>query len=166
MSGIASVTSGSPFSAVFNTDNAGVANGVAGAGSRPDLVGNPHSGPFPAPDTANGFAKVLYNPNVFVQPVGLTFGNAGRNILRNPRRTNFDMAFFKHFAIKESVAFEFRAEAFNVFNHTEWGNIAGSAGSAGGGGGSNNNVSTSTGFLQISSAHNPRILQLGAKFIF
>jgi hypothetical protein len=166
LSGIASVTSGSPFSAVFNTDNAGVANGVAGAGSRPDLVGNPHSGPFPAPDTANGFAKVLYNPNVFVQPVGLTFGNAGRNILRNPRRTNFDMAFFKHFAIKESVAFEFRAEAFNVFNHTEWGNIAGSAGSAGGGGGSNNNVSTSTGFLQISSAHNPRILQLGAKFIF
>ena len=32
------------------------------------------------------------------------------------------------------MGFEFRAEAFNVFNHTEWGNIAGDSGSAGGDG--------------------------------
>ena len=59
-------------------------------------------------------------PGAFALPTGLTFGNAGRNFLRNPGRVNFDMALFKHFAIKESMAFEFRAEAFNVFNHTEW----------------------------------------------
>jgi hypothetical protein len=161
LSGIASVESGTPFSAVFNTDNAGVANGVAGAGARPDQIGNPRSGPFPAPDS--GFARAFYNINAFTAPRGLTFGDVGRNTLNNPRHTNFDMALFKHFAIKESLAFEFRAEAYNVFNHTEWGNIAASAGSAGGSG---NNTLGNPGFLQVSSAHNPRILQLGAKLLF
>jgi hypothetical protein len=162
-SGIVTIASGSPFSATFNTDNAGVANGVSGAGSHPDIVGDPNAGPFPPADVASGFAKVFYNINAFAAPRGLTFGDAGRNILRNPRHTNFDMAVFKHFPIKESIAFEFRAEAYNIFNHTEWGNIAGDAGSAGGSG---NNVLTSPGFAQVSSAHNPRILQLGAKFFF
>jgi hypothetical protein len=43
---------------------------------------------------------------------------------------NFDMALFKHFAVTESKAFEFRAEAFNIFNHTEFAPIAGDGGSA------------------------------------
>jgi hypothetical protein len=83
----------------------------------------------------------------------LTFGNVGRNSLRNPRRTNFDMALFKHFAIKESLAFEFRAEAFNVFNHTEWNGFA-------------STTQTDTNFLYINGVHNARILQLALKFIF
>ena len=33
---------------------------------------------------------------------------------------NFDMGIFKHFAIKESMALEFRAEAFNIFNHSQF----------------------------------------------
>jgi len=163
-SGIASISSGTPFSPVFNTDNAGVANGVAGAGSRPDVVGDPRGGPFPAPDS--GFAKVFYNPAAYVAPRGLTFGTAGRNSLINPRRTNFDMALFKHFAIHESMALEFRAEAYNVFNHTEWLGIAGGAGSAANATGSGDNVLGNPGFLQVSGAHNPRILQLALKFIF
>jgi hypothetical protein len=161
-SGVVSVSSGTPFSPTFNVDNAGVANGVAGAGARPDLVGDPHAGPFPPPDTGLG-AKVFYNPNAFAAPRGLTFGDVGRNILRNPRRTNFDMALFKHFRITEAVGFEFRAEAFNVFNHAEWGNMYGGGGSAPG---DTNNVFGNPGFLQVTSTHLPRILQLGAKLIF
>ena len=38
------------------------------------------------------------------------------------------MAVFKHFALKEGTAIEFRAEAFNVFNHTEWLPVEGQAG--------------------------------------
>ena len=60
-------------------------------------------------------------------------------------------------AFTERLAFEFRAEAFNVFNHTQWGGIAGDAGSAGG---DNNNSFPATNFGYVSSAHNPRILQL------
>jgi hypothetical protein len=76
------------------------------------------------------------------------------------------MALFKSFAVTESKHFEFRAEAFNVFNHTEWLPIYGDAGS----GGSNNSAGTNgygaPNFMQFLGAHNPRILQLGMKFIF
>jgi len=161
-SGIMSISSGTPFSVLDSTDNAGVAAGV-GSGSRADLVGNPNTGfsRTSAPDVG----PLWYNPAAFATPRGLTFGNSGRNSLRNPRRTNFDMALFKHFAIKESLAFEFRAEAFNVFNHTEWSSIAGDSGSAAGGGSQNNTVGASN-FLYVTGVHNARILQLGAKILF
>ena len=112
---------------------------------------------------AAGVGPLWYNPAAFAVPTGLTFGDSGRNSLRNPRRTNFDMALFKHFPIHESVAAEFRAEAFNVFNHTEWGGIAGDAGSAGGAG---NNTLNASNFLFITGVHNARILQLALKLFF
>jgi hypothetical protein len=86
--------------------------------------------------------------------------------LRNPRRTNFDMALFKRFVVKESIAFEFRAEAFNVFNHTQWAALAGDAGSGASNFSSGTNGLGADNFLQVGAAHNPRILQLSAKFIF
>jgi hypothetical protein len=163
-SGITTVASGSPFNPVFNTDNAGVANAVAGSGSRPDIVGDPRSGVVQVP--GSGFGPLLYNPAAYAAPRGLTFGDVGRNTLTNPRRTNFDMMLDKHFAITERVAFEFRAEAFNVFNHTEFGALAGGGGSGANAVNSGTNVFGSSGFLFINTAHNPRILQLGGKIIF
>ena len=159
-SGITTFQTGTPYSAVVSTDNAGVANGL-GSAARPDLVGDPRSGIVQ--QFVEGFGPTFGNAAAFAEPRGLTFGTASRNILNNPRRTNFDWALFKRFTIKEQVGFEFRAEAFNVFNHTQWGNIAGDSGSAGGVG---NNTLGSNGFLHVSSAHNARILQLGAKFFF
>ncbi len=159
-SGIVGISSGTPFSVVNPTDNAGVAAGV-GSGSRADIIGDPNTG-F-SRTSAPGFGPLWYNPAAFTVPVGLTFGDSGRNVLRNPRRTNFDMALFKHFQVRESMGFEFRAEAFNVFNHTEWGGIAGDGGSAGGVG---NNTINQTSTFYIGSVHNARILQLALKFIF
>ena len=160
-SGITTFSTGSPYSVVFSSDNAGVANGL-GSSSRPDLIGDPLAGFDTAPVGTVG--PLFANPSAFAPPRGLTFGDAGRNILRNPHRTNFDMALAKHIAIRESMAVELRAEAFNIFNHTQWGGIAGDAGSAGGDG--NNTYSTDQTFLRSTSAHNPRILQFGAKFSF
>ncbi|HVO80189.1 MAG TPA: TonB-dependent receptor [Terriglobales bacterium] len=173
ISGITSWMTGTPFS-VSNSgnypDNAGVANAVSANNgsptSFPDVIGDPNSsvpsGRLP------GFGPLVANPNVFVAPRGLTFGNAGRNSLRNPHRTDFDMALFKRFAITESKAFEFRAEAFNVFNHTQWGTISGDGGSASynGGPSSGTNGFGSDNFLRIAAAHSARILQLGLKFVF
>ncbi len=190
-SGITLVQSGTPFS-VYNLgvtgvtgDNAGVGNTFSTAGSYPDLVGNPKAG-VNSSSLAGfqpGFGPLLYNPAVFVQPTGLTFGNAGRNILRNPWRTNFDMALIKHFPVTESKYFEFRAEAFNVFNHVEYNWLGGDAGSAAdnGGrgtvsneigcyGGSNNSAGDPTcagnSYLRSAGTHLPRIMQLALKFIF
>ncbi len=149
-SGLLGISTGTPFSVLYSTDNAGVAAGV-GSGSRADIVGDPNTG-FSRAGAAN-LGPLWYNPAAFAAPRGLTFGDAGRATLRNPRHTNFDMALFKHFAIKESYAFEFRAEAFNVFNHTEWNGFA-------------STTQTDSNFLYINGVHNPRILQLALKFIF
>jgi hypothetical protein len=189
-SGITLIQSGSPFS-VYNegllatADNAGVGNGFSTAQSYPDLIGNPKQGVSSSAlaGPLSGFGPLLYNPDVFVLPTGLTFGDAGRNILRNPWRTNFDMALIKHFPVTEGKYFEFRAEAFNVFNHVEYTWLGGDAGSAadnsGRGtnsneiacyGGANNSAGdpscAGSSYLRSAGTHLPRIMQLALKFIF
>ena len=184
-SGITSVLTGTPFSVTNGGsdtvpgDNSGTANGT-GTQSRPDLIGDPNTRMPGSGAVLGQFGPLFYNLNAFAAPRGLTFGTAPRNVVSNPRVTNFDMALLKHFPIRESMSFEFRAEAFNVFNHTEWGYIAGDAGSAGGNsglstfsnsvgcyGGSNNAACDSSGgLLRPALAHNPRILQLALKFLF
>jgi len=149
-SGLITSQTGTAFNVLFTdfSDNAGVSNG-SGPGTYPDLVGNPHSN---VPASAAGPGPLLYNPNAFAAPRGLTFGNAGRNILHIPRRTNFDMSLLKHFKIKETMSLEFRAEAFNIFNHTQWNGV--------------DNDFASGSFLHPSGAHRARTLQFGLKFLF
>ena len=163
-SGITNYQTGTPYSVVVSNDNAGVANGVASSSARPDLVGDPRSGVVSTP--LENFGPLFYNDAAFAFPRGLTFGTAPRNLLNNPHRINFDMALFKRFAIKEQVGLEFRAEAFNVFNHIEWGDIAGDSGSAAGNNSSGTNTFGEEGFNRPNLAHNERILQLGLKFTF
>jgi hypothetical protein len=151
-SGIMAMQTGTPFNVTFSTfgDNAGVSNG-SGPGTYADLVGNPRSG---VPSSGgNGAPPFLYNPAAYAAPTGLTFGNSGRNSLRNPKTTNFDMALFKHFKFTETAAFEFRAEAFNIFNHTQWSGV-------------NNDQASPGNFLTPNGAHRARTLQFGAKLIF
>jgi Carboxypeptidase regulatory-like domain len=174
LSGIGIWQTGTPFSVyngAANGDNAGLGNGVAsgaGAGqSYADFISNPHQN-IPRFDPSSGFGPFVANPNAFVSPTGLTLGDSGRNFLRNPGHWNIDMALFKHFKVTESMAFEFRAEAFNIFNHVEYGPVGGDQGGVAGSGG----LSSSTGsfgasnFLQVGTTYSPRILQLGAKFLF
>jgi hypothetical protein len=166
-SGITSFQTGTPYSVVSSVDNAGVGNGVSSASSRADIIGDPYAGIQQTPLEA--FGPLYANPNAFSEPRGLTLGDSGRNRLTNPHATNFDMALFKHFTINEHTGFEFRAEAFNIFNHTQWVGVAGDAGSFTNNVGVSNNTFSSdptSGFLRVSAAHNPRILQLGLKFLF
>jgi len=175
-SGIETFATGTPVNVTNGTsygDNAGVGNGV-GTGSFPDRIGNPNANiPSTSDLASSAYSEFAYNPGAFAIPQGLTFGDAGRNSVRNPSRLNFDMALFKHFAIKENMAFEFRFEGFNIFNHTEWAGFSGSmscpnpntaaTNSAGDpscitAGGSN--------LFEMNSAHLARVVQLAAKFIF
>jgi hypothetical protein len=99
-----------------------VGNGV-GTGSDVDLIGNANAAPA-NPNVPGVVGPLLYNPAAFAEPTGLTFGDSGRNILNNPSQWNLDTGIFKHFAIdKEHQAIEFRAEAVNVFNHTQWNGV-------------------------------------------
>ncbi|HKH98616.1 MAG TPA: carboxypeptidase regulatory-like domain-containing protein [Candidatus Sulfotelmatobacter sp.] len=180
VSGITTAQSGEPFSIVNGGayDNAGVGNSV-GSGSYADLVGDPH-GPKPSFSQVPGvvYGPLLYNPGAYTQPTGLTFGDSGRNSLAGPGRLNFDMGVFKRFRITESKALEFRAEAFNVFNHPQWTGVNNSScgyvtdsGSANSGSndcvnGNANNGEAPSNFLHPSGVHIPRIGEFGLKFIF
>jgi hypothetical protein len=153
-SGIFTAQTGNPFSVanVSFWDNAGVANGVS-LGSYADVVGNPRAEPAGGRFSTDAPGPLLYDPAAFVQPTGLMFGNSGRNFLWNPGRWNFDMALYKIFKIKEVGAFQFRAEGFNVFNHTQWSGINGFSG-------------TGPTFLRPQSARRARTIQLALKFSF
>ena len=167
LSGITTWQTGTPFTAVNAGgygDNAGVGNGV-GTGSFADIVCNPFSGIPNIPQPFYG--PLVANPNCFAQPTALTFGNAGRNSLRNPGYSNWNMSLFKNFQFNDRYSLQFRAEAFNVFNHTEWAPVAGDAGSAAGNGfASGGNGFGNPDFLYVGLAHPPRILQFGLKILF
>ena len=169
-SGLFIAQSGTPFSVVANTGSglipgAGVGNGT-GTNAFANVIGNPHAAP-PVTNAADVIGPLLFNSAAFAAPTGLTFGDAGRNILNVPGRWNVDMGLFKNFYVRERANFEFRAEGFNVFNHTQWNGINNGISCYGG---SNNSAGDpsclDSNFLHPSGAHNPRILQLGLKFIF
>jgi hypothetical protein len=170
---------GSP-DGIGTPDNAGVANG-SGAGSYPDMCGNAYGSIPLGGQNSSSFGPLLLNPGAFCAPRGLTFGNAGRNVLRNPNRFNTDLALLKHFKVSETSSIEFRVETFNLFNNTQFriydptlGNQAnntvncygglGSGYSAAGGDGTN--CITGSAFLHPVSAHRPRTMQLGLKWAF
>ena len=78
----------------------------------------------PEPAGSVGSSTEPYYPvNAFSQPAGVGvegFGNSGRNRFRRPPVWNLDMSLFKSFQIGR-VRPEFRIEAANVLNHTNWG---------------------------------------------
>jgi hypothetical protein len=195
LSGITVFQTGTPFSVINGgssggigvSDNGGVAN-YFGTGSYADCVANPYRGKQAGGTNPESFGPLLANPAAFVAPRGLTFGNCGRNSMRNPRRTNFNISLLKDFKVLGERNLQFRAEAFNVFNHTQFriydlahpgntgNNIIGCYGgaavsypsalnySAAGGGGVD--CLTGSSFLHPVDAHDPRILQFGLKFTF
>jgi hypothetical protein len=82
----------------------------------------------------------------------LGFGNARKDTIVGPARENFSTSLYKNFAIREAAHIELRFESFNTFNHFQ-----------------PNGLNTSFGgsqFGQITSAWDPRTLELGGKFVF
>jgi outer membrane receptor protein involved in Fe transport len=148
--------------------------GPSGAGDagyvRADLVGNSIGILNPQSyQTINGNAGNYYfNPGNFSntrllnldsiaqqdasQLPGYTYGTLGRNSFRGPGATNVDLAIAKKFKIREQATLELRGDAFNVFNHTQFGNP-------------DTTISDLT-FGQISTTAAPRILQVALHLMF
>jgi hypothetical protein len=93
-----------------------------------------------------------FDTTAFVRNDPRTYGNAGRNLIEGPGTVNFDFAVYKHFALRETVRLQFRAEAFNVMNTPKFGIPNAQVGNPN--------------FGVISSAERPRNLQFGLKIIF
>ena len=106
---IAAMQSGAPLTPQLSFDNSNTGNTGAIAGAdRPDVIGDPHSGP----STPERF----FNTDAFAIPAPFTFGNAGRNILSGPGSATIDLALGRAFRFGETARIDFRAEAFNLLN--------------------------------------------------
>jgi hypothetical protein len=148
---IASVSSGTPFT-VYDSTNVslqGSAPEITGFySSRPDMISNPNAGPRTPNEWVGRSAFLQLDP---VTQAG-QFGNEGRNAVRGPGIANLDLSLFKSFAVAEGKRLQFRAEAFNILNHPNFGLPE--------------NDMQSPAFGQILQAGPPRLLQLALKFLF
>jgi len=116
--------------------------------ARPNVVGNPV-----LPESERTLAR-YFNTDAFAAfaPGPQAFGNAGIGIMRGPGYVNFDFTLAKNFPIDERRSIQFRTELFNAFNHANFGPP--------------NLQRESSGFGQILTAANARIIQFGLKFYF
>jgi len=131
---------------------------------RPDYVGGSYSTSH-SHNVAAGANPMWYNPAVFAVPANGTFGTFHRNTIYGPGVDNWNFSVFKNFIFNENTRFQLRFEGYNVFNHTQWGNINNSLSSSQAAGTtySGGNAGSSG---QITSVRDPRTLQLGGKFYF
>jgi Carboxypeptidase regulatory-like domain/TonB dependent receptor/TonB-dependent Receptor Plug Domain len=127
--------------------NANTNNLTGAPPARPDQIANPNSN---APHTADQW----FNLAAFTDPPadGIRPGNAPIGSIRGPGIERWDLSLFKNFKTTERTNLQFRWEVFNVFNHTNFQGI--------------DTDTTSSTFGQVTSTHEPRIMQLGLKFNF
>lgn len=151
LNGIATAASGTPFTVFDSTNVSGQAAHppISGfSGSRPDLIGDPNTGPHTAQQWIGRNAFRRLNPATEAGQ----FGNAGRNIARADGVTNVDLSLLKTLALTESVRLQFRAECFNLANHANFGVPVSDLANAS--------------FGRVLDASPPRLMQFGLKFMF
>jgi hypothetical protein len=154
--------------------------GIPGASQRPN--GNPQLVKL-ANWTKNGAAVQYYDsatdPNfpltasgpifntingVRQQIVATGFGNVSRDSNRAPGELDFDASVSKDFKIWEALNFQFRVDAFNVINHTNFQSPSGALTVTAVG--ATPTFSTSSGFGKITGTQPNRTMQLSARFFF
>jgi len=134
----------------------------------PDLIAPFHT------QRAQGNGRYFFNPNSFTEnatnnavapcSAGAVFGcfdpslfgrigSAPRTICCGPHISNTDISLLKDFHLNESKYFEFRADLFNIFNHTQFLNPDG-------------NSTDGTQFGQVTQERDPRLVQFALKFYF
>ena len=104
---------------------------------------------------SNPSIQQWFNPGVFVAPSPYTFGNTGRNVLRGPGFWDLDFGLAKSFRLKflgEKAFLQVRGDAYDVFDHANFGQPASAIGALGVG--------------VITRATTNRTVQLGARIEF
>jgi hypothetical protein len=147
--GITDVTSGQPVARV-GLATAQPQTGLTGF--YPNLVGDPNGGLAGTRD-ASGL-PYIFDPTAFAPPAAGTYGNAPRSFSRlfGRNQTNFTLTKNIYFDSEQGVRLQLRAEAFNVFNHTQFTGVQTVLGTAD--------------FGRPTGTRLPREFQFGAKLSF
>ena len=149
-SGIVAYNSGLPFEVgsglSYDPSGQGI-NAGSWAGLYPDQIANPNAN---APHTFTQW----FNTGAFADvPVGqYRPGSEHRGAVRGPGFGRWDLSLFKNFKVTEGSNIQFRAEAFNIWNHTNYSGV-------------DSGIDSST-YGQIVSTRDPRNVQLALKFTF
>ncbi len=143
INGIVTLQSGVPIAVTQSTNF----NAFAGFGTqRPNLVGDPEL-PGDQQSTAAWF-----NTGAFAIAPQFTIGSAARNPVRGPSYKNVDLALIRRMPVGGRGDLEFRVEAFNLTNTPPFG--------------APNGVFGTPAFGTITTAGDPRVIQLALKFLF
>jgi hypothetical protein len=146
LSGITNFATGLPISMTEADDLS-----LIGANAAPVDVPNFTPGKVLA-DTNPRDGKPYFNTSLFSPEQLGVFGNSRRRFFHGPGLNNFTMALAKTTKITESKELQLRFEGFNIFNHAQFVNPSGSI--------------NSSSFGMVTAARDPRIMQVGAKFLF
>jgi hypothetical protein len=149
VSGIVTAISGAPLNIGVTGQN--VCSVVPDCSNRPNVTG-----PLANPHTVSEW----FDTAAFSMPSPGLWGDEPHNGVRGPGRQNWNISFFKNFMFNQErgTNLQFRAEFFNIWNHPQWV-----------GDGVNGGISTNLGasnFGQVTSAYDPREIQLALKFTF
>jgi len=149
ISGIVTAQSGAPLNIGLNGNN--VTSLVPNTSNRPNVSG---SGSDPHTVTQ------WFDTSIYTAPAAGTWGNTPRGFVRGPGRDSWNLSVFKNFWFNQERGsnLQFRAEFFNVWNHTQFiGNAAL--------GGISTNLGASN-FGHVTGAYDPRTIQLALKLSF
>ena len=147
LSGITNFATGLPITLSEDDDNS-----LIGANASPVDVPNYTPGSRILGDTNPRDGKPYFNTSAFSNEQMGQFGNARRRFFHGPGLNNFNMVLAKTGHLTERTELQFRVEAFNVFNHAQFYNPSGEINSGS--------------FGVVTSARDPRIMQLGLKVSF
>src|SRR5271166_2932613 len=153
LNGIMTDMSGGPFT-VFDSNDVslqGQAPEITGfSANRPNLIGNPNSGPRTPREwfTVSAFQQLQPDPLGRFE----VFGDEGRNVVQGPGYVNWDASAFKNIRLTESKELQFRGELFNLLNHTNFRLPV-------------SDIESPT-FGRIQSDVGPRVIQVALKFLF
>jgi len=125
LTGILSASTGLPFNITDGADQSNQLGSATTAATRPNYAPNNPAvtiGGISYPACNNhpilAGAAMYYNPNCFSQEPFGTLGNFAREGLVGPGLVNVDIGILKSTKIRENMTLQFRAEFFNIFNHT------------------------------------------------
>jgi hypothetical protein len=154
VTGTTRFATGFPVTLTDNSDNSLL--GTLGNGINNYLLDTPQQLPGPLKINTNGRnGKPAFNTSLFPKEAYGTLGNAKRRIFYGPGIENFDLALRKTVRLGDERSLEFRAEAFNAFNHAQFYGPATVDGQV-----------DDTNFGHVVGAAAPRLVQLVTKISF
>ncbi len=150
IAGITDITSGQPVARVVS----GASNVAAVIGQYPNVISDPNAGRAISVDPVSGL-PFIFDPSAFANPLAGNYGNAPRAFARlfGRNQTNLTLTKNIYFDREDKVRLQLRAEAYNVFNHTQFTGVG-------------TTITTASTFGLPTGARLPREFQFGAKLSF